>query len=119
MLETLLALSIVFGGWQWWGKERAHDDIEQLEQDIASYQASVETLREANESNASTITDLEDANDSCVSRYRTLLETVNDFRDARIIQDAEIDRLQDSLTGSDFAGCRVPDGISLEGLQAP
>lgn len=117
MLETLLAISIVFGGWNWFVKESAQDEIEKLEVEIQKYKESNEQLIEVNENNDSVLANLEQAGIECNERYIKLLEEVNSFSETAAAQDNQIKELQDSLADSDFAKCRVPDGISLEGLK--
>lgn len=118
MLETLLAVSIVFGGWNWWVKENTQDKVERLEVEIQQYKESNQQLIEVNENNDSVLTNLEQAGIECNERYLKLLEEVNSFSETSAAQDDQIQELQDSLADSDFAECRVPDGVSLEGLEA-
>lgn len=117
MLEALLAISIVFGGWNWWVKENAQDEIERLESEIEQYRENNQQLIEVNRSNDSILTNLEQAGVECNERYLKLLEEINSFSEANAAADDQIQDLQNSLAGTDFAECRVPDGISLEGLK--
>ena len=117
MIEYFLAASLIFGGWNWWAKDTAQDKVEEQEEVIEAYQVAIDDLNRILKNNDSVLTNLEQANNDCSKRYLNILEEINTFNEASVVQDTAIQNLEDYLADSDFAECRVPDGVSLKGIE--
>jgi len=120
-MEWFLAISILFGGWQFNRADNLADRVEVAEKKaelmagVANNNAADSIkLEEILNENKIIIGGVSADLNQCAEKLREYSAKESGYRDSQVINQMAIKALEKSIAGSDLSSCRVPDRVADE-----
>ena len=108
-IEWILALSLLFGGYEHFQKEAAQDQVAELEVKLDEANEVISTIKEVNETNADTIDQIANANNQCIAVLEETKQRQAGYSEANRLNQARIQALENLVDNFEWSDQPIPD----------
>lgn len=110
-ISWLVVVLLIFGGHEHIQKKEARAEVEVLELKLSSAKYELEKTIGVNETNADTITAIDNSRIQCVELLKETRERQADFDEINSVSEVRIEELEKLLDSYDWASVRIPAGL--------
>ena len=104
----ILLLALLFGGVEHIQKEAAQDQVVELETQLQEAHQTIQTVKEVNETNASTIDQITAANSQCVEILEETKQRQAGYIEANRISQVRIETLENIVDSFEWSAQPIP-----------
>ena len=108
---VIIVLLLLFGGAEHLSKEKAQAEVLRLETSLQETNEELKTALGVNESNASTIVQINNANSQCVADLEETRRLQSYFAEINADSKATIEELESAVDSYDWSSERIPSGL--------